>query len=111
MGNVEQIGKVSSTSATGKLGLTIKEAAVKLQDSLNGDPGVQQNACIAEGPLSGKVICQLIALICNPPHIQARWSKRGTPAINIVWQLELIYGVDICLRMHAGLSWEADLHL
>ena len=88
--DVKQSGKASSTAATGKRGLTIKEAAVKLQHILNGDPGVQQNACIAEGPLPGKMICQLIALICNLPHIQGTWSNQRTPAINIVRQLELM---------------------
>ncbi len=68
--DAKQSGMASSAAATGKKGLTIKEAAVKLQHILNGDPWIQQNACIAEGPLQGKMICQLVALICNLSHVQ-----------------------------------------
>jgi len=101
--DLKQSVEGSSIAATGKTGLTIKEAAVKLQDILNGDSGVQQNACIAKGPLPGKMMCQLIALICNFTHIQGMGSIQGTPAINIVRQLELIQGVHTGLHMHARL--------
>ena len=102
-GDGKQNGRVSSATAIGKLGLTIKEAAVKLQDSLNGDPGVQQNTCIAEGFPPGKMKCQLMACICNLADIQGIRSKQRTPAIKIIWQLELVHKVHICLQEHAGL--------